>query len=464
MDAAPAGPAVLVNLDADPALEVVAVSANGTVYALNGDGTNFGPAWPKALGGPVDAALAVGNLDADGALEIVVRKSPSLYVFNADGSTVSGWPVTTTLPSGGVSPVVGDIDADGSFEIIEGEQQGGSKSIVAYRANGTVLMRHDFTGAPISALALGDIDNDGMLEIFMTDTGGRVSAFDRLGNMLSGWPVLSQAVSAIKGSAIIADVDGDGNKDVLAGNLNGRVYGWNRFGTLILLTSSTVLTSGTPAVGDVDGDGDIEIITANDTNGAISIFDLPGTYNESTLAWPMFRGDPQRTGHHRLRQIITLLEGPNSDAGPNQGSPTPSGFDHYFNVDDDPHDGDSTILSFSSGGYKEVYTHDDWLLDSDHVTNVKVRWVAKKGSGSPWQAAAGLVVGGTEYYGPTINLPVNYTLREESFPNNPQTTQPWTVQEVRDANLIYQQVSIVTQLPRARLTEIVLIVTVERPY
>jgi len=163
----------------------------------------------------------------------------------------------------------------------------------------------------------------------------------------------------------------------------------------------------------------------------------------------------------RMPVLATLTELPNSDAGPNQGAPTPV-VAHYLNVDDDPNDGDTTLLSFASGGFKEVFTTADQLLDTDHVQSVKVRWVAKKGQGNGWTAKAGLVVSGTEYYGPTITLPTNYTVREETFGTNPATTQFWTVQEVRAAKLIYQQVSITAQNPKARLTEMVLIVQVER--
>jgi len=63
------------------------------------------------------------------------------------------------------------------------------------------------------------------------------------------------------------------------------------------------------------------------------------------------------------------------------------------------------------------------------------------------------------FYGPVADLTTDYSVREEAFPNNPATGRPWTVQGVRAAKRIYQQV---TMLPRARLTELVLFVTVER--
>lgn len=158
-----------------------------------------------------------------------------------------------------------------------------------------------------------------------------------------------------------------------------------------------------------------------------------------------------------------LVERPNSDAGPNQGTPSPAG-SHYLNVDDDPHDGDTSTLTLTTAGLREVFTTADQLLDTDIVTNVKVRWVAKKGSGSGWSGKAGLVIGASasEYYGPTRTLTTNYTLYEESFSLNPATNQAWAVWEVRAAKLIYQQVTNGMQLPRAKLTELVLVVTVLR--
>ncbi|MGH9869864.1 MAG: S8 family serine peptidase [Candidatus Polarisedimenticolia bacterium] len=163
----------------------------------------------------------------------------------------------------------------------------------------------------------------------------------------------------------------------------------------------------------------------------------------------------------RMPLPAAFVEKPGSDAGPNQGQPVPSGA-HYLNVDEDPHDGDTTYLQFLAGGHKEVFTTIDQLHDNDIVQSVKVRWVAKKGNGTGWQGKAGLVVNSTEYYGPNVTLPTNYTVREEVFTNNPATGQPWTVAEVRAAKLIYQQTAIVTQIPKARLTEIVLVVKVGR--
>jgi hypothetical protein len=464
MDSAPAGPPVLANLDADPALEIVAVSVNGRVYVWNGDGSSFGAAWPKIIDSPVDAPPAVGDINKDGTLDIVVRQSLKVYAFKADGTALSGWPVTTSSTSYGVAPVIGDLDGNGTVEIVETEQlENSGRSVVAYNSNGTVLWRQDFNGTILNALSLGDLDNNGTLETFVTDQAGRVLAYNSSGAPLQNFPVTAMTKSAIKGAALIADVDGDGYKDVLAGDSTGRVHGWDRNGALILLTATFGAgMKGTPAVGDMDGDGNVELLGTSENPARVGILDLPGPYVETSMAWPMARGDAQRTGHHRLPVVIDVIARPSFDAGPNDGSPSPAGGNHCAYVDEDPHDGDTTTLSFASPDTREVFETTDELLPTDLVTNVKVRWVAKRGSGSGWRGRVGVKVSASESLGPDVALPLNYTVREDAFPTKPGTSQPWTVQDVLDAKVFYEQTAIATQLPKAKLTEIVLVVTVVR--
>ena len=195
-------------------------------------------------------------------------------------------------------------------------------------------------------------------------------------------------------------------------------------------------------------------------NGSTIVFILDGAQviSEANAHVP---DDSESNNQSSLLLPITVIKRPNVDTVPNQGSPTPSVTDHYLNVDEDPNDGDTTILSFSSGGYEEEFSTDNPLLSTDVVMNVKVRWVAKSGAGT-WTACAGLRLGAQEVCQPTRTLAANYVQYEENFPVNPWTQQPWTVQQVNDALIFYRQVSITTQLPKARLTEIVLVVSVQR--
>lgn len=49
--------------------------------------------WPKSAGERVFSSPVLGNIDADGKLEIVVGSYDNeVYAFKADGSLVPGWP------------------------------------------------------------------------------------------------------------------------------------------------------------------------------------------------------------------------------------------------------------------------------------------------------------------------------------------------------------------------------------
>ena len=82
MDSSPA----LGDLDGDGKLEVVVGSHDDKIYALNHDGTNV-PGWPITTGGSVFSSPALGDLDNDGLVEIVVGSNDNkIYAFNEIGS------------------------------------------------------------------------------------------------------------------------------------------------------------------------------------------------------------------------------------------------------------------------------------------------------------------------------------------------------------------------------------------
>ena len=74
-------------------------------------------AWPISTGGEVLSSPALGNLDDDAYLEIVVGSNDStVYAWNHDGSELFKKMVTIAILSS--SPALGDIDSDGDLEIL----------------------------------------------------------------------------------------------------------------------------------------------------------------------------------------------------------------------------------------------------------------------------------------------------------------------------------------------------------
>lgn len=299
-------------------------------------------------GGSIVSSPAIGNFDDDPELELVCA-SPSadagydwdegewinegvIHVYNMDGSDVAGWPIYTngTILS---SPAVGDINNDGDLEIIVGLMFAGKPD---YRYGGVYVF--DKTGGILpgwpfnkgykfwSSPSLADFDNDGDLEIAISRLGNVDIGFETFvihhdGTMADGWP--QNTAWADWYSTVIADINGDGVPDIITSagqgfypsiSNHGGVYAWNFDGTLIEgFPKITENDAQAPVVvDDIDNDGIVEIIASSDYDfdidagflkgrGTIYIWETTGNYNEDTMEWPTFHCDIHRTGLYKKR-------------------------------------------------------------------------------------------------------------------------------------------------------------------
>lgn len=237
----------------------------------------------------IQSSPAIGDLDNDGDLEIVVgtgwywwnvhgrTATPYVYAFDtsqifsnlpyADDSKLPhmpGWPQVTNYP-GFSSPALADLDGDNDLEIIIG------------------------AGDPF--IAKGDpISGD-----------GSIYAWHHNGQLVPGWPISPRDWAgngaAVFSSPVVADVDNDGQLEimfahiweVLIHNADGSFQ--ERLGTFFTIVAS-------PAVGDADGDGKAEIWIGGSDDREKSqgyLWRFESTDNLGAAPWPMFQRDPQHT-------------------------------------------------------------------------------------------------------------------------------------------------------------------------
>jgi hypothetical protein len=103
----------------------------------------------------------------------------------------------------GCNPALGDIDADGAVEIIAFDDNG----VLAFDGDGSLMW--EAQGWPFvlgSAIALADLDNDGDVEIV-----GHNLVYDHEGNLEA---TLSGAFGVVSATAV-ADLDDDGDQEVV---------------------------------------------------------------------------------------------------------------------------------------------------------------------------------------------------------------------------------------------------------
>lgn len=337
------------DLDGDGVLEIAVGATDQHVYAWNGDGTPV-PGWPvlaRDLGQPapkgarIISSPALGDLDRDGSLEVVVGTneiyggSGRVYAFTSNGSVRHGWPVRvpSLIPGGpGVLPLVGegvpstpalaDVDGDGTLEV--GIAAVGGQGFL-FKADGRRFVRLkmralDFgpgseakDGPSLFAMAsgsFGDLDGDGDLEFAAGTTGARaaldiavpglrlpfehhLSAWDaRTGEYLPFFPRVVEDFQFFVIPAI-ADLDGDGLAEIIAGSggyllhafnhLGREPRGWPKF------TGHWI--SASAAVGDIDGDGLLEVAIVT-REGQIFVWDTGGPTHvggRSSVQWQKSR-------------------------------------------------------------------------------------------------------------------------------------------------------------------------------
>jgi hypothetical protein len=303
------------DLDGDGGMEMAFGSNGDKFYVMreNGQELRDGDSNPATRGvfkvmngGFHPSTAAAADIDGDGLPELVVGGGDNrLYVWNADGSNVPGFPLLLNGPVWS-SPAVAYLDGPGdtSPEIIFSTA---NDSVYVLNANGTRR-----TGWPVwfrtsgvsksPSPAIADMNNDGFADIVMMGTNGGVYVLKRDGQLLFPWGNIRYTAltsSASESSPVVADINGDGLPDVVCGGEEGLLYAFSGLDASTLPGFPIKLAGeirGAPALGDIDRDGKTEIMLAGwDRN--LYIWDYDFTFSPGRPApWPQFHHDARHTG------------------------------------------------------------------------------------------------------------------------------------------------------------------------
>ena len=257
------------------------------------------------------SALAVADLDGDGQMEIIASyDSLGIYIWRQDGTAFTTNPFWRAGDANlGSAPVVCDLNGDGKKELVFSQHNiaishvyaislEGDKTVAGWDGSQTIPYTNPYSLD--HTLSVGDIDNDGHLEVVILGHGV-VKAWKHTGKLLFCKPVdglLPQiAYAANINTPILADVDGDAVPDIVFCCNNKLIYALHNDGSDILgfpIVSADEKFLDTPCVADIDNDGRNEIIAGSEKD--LYVWKTEGI--PTAIEWGVKRGNPQNTGEY----------------------------------------------------------------------------------------------------------------------------------------------------------------------
>ncbi|NIT36940.1 MAG: T9SS type A sorting domain-containing protein [candidate division Zixibacteria bacterium] len=158
-------------------------------------------------------ASTTADINGGGKLDIITIAGDKLFVTAGGGEDIPPFPISCSTTEHRAS--VGDINGDGYLDIVFASTD---KVYVVDRNGSEIFHAHLPIGyVPIGSPAIGDLDNDGSLEIVvgtqsMSDDS-YICVYDKDGNMKPGWPypLGSETIRP----PVLADLTDDGTVEVV---------------------------------------------------------------------------------------------------------------------------------------------------------------------------------------------------------------------------------------------------------
>ncbi|MEM7391503.1 MAG: FG-GAP-like repeat-containing protein, partial [Verrucomicrobiota bacterium] len=267
----------LADYDHDGDLDAYVLGARVLIFPNDGTGlfnTNTLVEGPAIF--PADGDIIPAELNGDHHLDLAVVDGFGITVFFNDG--IGGFTAGPSFSPGSIrrlAGVAGDFDGDGDIDLFTGGGNNGNgvapDDVLLNDGSGGFTVGQSMPGQYTRALAVGDVDGDGDLDIVKSTDFGPVGDIWVLMNDGTGTFSTNQILTngASSREPALGDVDGDGDLDLLTARKIFLNDGNGQFSTVIDSLPENSEASDF-VVGDLNGDGKL---------------DLVGVYSPHILVW-----------------------------------------------------------------------------------------------------------------------------------------------------------------------------------
>ncbi|SFE85094.1 BspA family leucine-rich repeat surface protein [Thermoflexibacter ruber] len=273
------------NNDGNPDIAIVNQGSDNVSIRLGDGAGNFAntATIPLPLIGAFPFDIATGDFNGDGIADLATANygTNDVSILLGDGSgdfpTVNNFPIFINYQNP-VAVALADFNNDGHLDFAVGNTNGtpidGGVSVRFGDGTGTNFTGTvDLTSADPTALAIGDFDNDGDIDIAVGEGNSSNNLYIWTNNGAGAFT--GPAISTVGGGAVESMASGhfnaDSNVDLVIGTIttnSAYLYTGNGAGAFVL--TATVPTTTVPrsmVIGDFNGDGSSDFATAHGGSG-----------------------------------------------------------------------------------------------------------------------------------------------------------------------------------------------------